>query len=257
MATSKSLSKRLVEFSFNQSKLIIIQSDVSNSPEIILPFLISQMQNLDILIFNFSDEPAHLIYLCKRVGLNLSKFPRIKIIDGLSILCDLVDSHYPLTKEPPFTHLISKLNVPQKEKTNKISEHIFELIKTMGKEMTSPVFIFNGLHFLFNKFELENENGLAIFSEFIFSILRIKAEKIVISFDKSIKKKSLPMFKFFRTSCDLEIKLKDLQNGFTIDYSGNIFFRKFDEVNMKYVKKGLKIIITNGQVDFSEQIKIN
>lgn len=257
MALSKTFSKRLEEFSFTSAKIITIDHELNNSSEIVLPFLISKLQHHEIFIFNFSESPSNLTYLSKRLGLNLSKSQNIKLFDGLTLLANMVESHYPLTKEIPFTSFNERMNSDGPKTSEQIINFIEKTIADLLKTSKQPILILNGIHFVLNRFKSDSNEYIGLFMTFLNKLLRLETEKTILCFDKSIKKNSVPVFSFIKSLSSLRIQLKDPKNGFTIDYSGNLIFRMFDGSTMKEVKKTLKIILKQGTVDFSEQIKVN
>ena len=159
MAESKALTKRFEEFNFPSVNITSIAHGINNSAEMILPFLLNQFKDKEVYIFNFAESPNHLIYLCKRSGLNLSKMSNFHNFDFLSLLSDMVDEHYPITSFHPATHFQSENNVSKSENGDALVASLIKNINDSIQKKENSVLIFNGLHFLYSRFKCFNENS--------------------------------------------------------------------------------------------------
>ena len=256
MTLPKQLLKKFEEFELKSSKFISIEHEIYNGPEIVVPFLISNFSSHEVFVFSFGESPMNLIYLSKRCGLTISKLPNVRLFDCLSLLSNLVDDHYPIINQKPSTYFeqtSSKLNC---ESSKQICENLIDYIFSKIKTSKNPIVIFNGIHFVGKLFESDSNTFTKYFFTFLHKIFEFATEKTIITFEKHFLKKYPQIKNFVIFQIDFEIKLKDLKQGSSPDYLGNVTFRNKISQKSKDSKKELKIVNSNGSLEFVEQIKI-
>jgi hypothetical protein len=261
MSASKSLSKRLDELRFGEGRVVTVRSSLNLPAEFLLPFLLQQRQvglGVPALLVTLSEAPANFVYLSKRVGLNLNKLKNVELVDGLAIISSLVESHYPLTKQPPFTHAIGPNG--STEAAPNIHEGIGRIKKIIAEfkgRNPQGIVAISGLEVLENLITTgpNQPDSESLFS-LIYFVLKLAPHVTFLCFDESLKRTNSSLVNFLRSTAEIDLRLKDVQSGFSTDYAGTLEIRDCTGRFGKNAIKRLKAVITNGTIDFVDQIKI-
>lgn len=264
MTTAKGLIKRLDEFGIANLRTIGVRYDLNLGSEAILPFLLQAIGvqgGANVLVVVFGDSPASLVYSAKRVGLNFSKLPNVELVDGLSLLAQGIEEHYPLTQQPPFTHISdgwSTFNTKDAQ-SNGVFETICHKVEEFSKRHPNGSVVLSGLEVLSDKLtaQAKDASDRHQLVKFVSKILQLKLYKYIFSFDRSLKQTEPIFNNFMRSIAQLDIKLQDLKSGYSADMAGTITIKNpaWNPENQK--PKGLKVVYTNGIIDYVEQIKIS
>lgn len=262
MATSKSLTKRLDELAFGQARVVSLRSSANLPAECLTPFLLQQCgasTGVPALVISFSDSPASLVHLAKRVGLNLGKMPHAQLVDGLSLLATHVDSHYPITKQPPFTHTANPVEAIDPPPTSSgILGTILSKIATFAATSPQGTIVISGLEVLHHKLASNATPEAPYFGliRFLCQILSHKCAKFIIGFDESLKTMEPTAINFLRSTAEIDLRLKGVRSGYTTDYVGTLEIRDSTGRLGKAGTKRLKAVVASGSLDFVDQIKV-
>lgn len=256
--------KKLKEFQYEQARRVAIFGTHSNSDDLLISHLIQFNPKLNFVILNFADSNAHLSFLCKRLGISLSKHANIHLIDGADFLGEWTIGEYPITAEPPFT-VYSDANQMSIESSDsdtdsgKIEAIVQKLraVKNSIGENQQTRLVIVGLEVLFYAFKNQAEvKGILYFLSQIFKLNF--AQTIT-----SINWKAMPeaqkavLYNFLESASELQLELRDLETGFSKDLSGNILFSRFDGQAGEHLVKSLRFKVKRDAVDFYDQLKIN